>query len=140
MVFYIMGKSHWLYIKEFLNVINIWGIWGSNDIVLILKFICHTQGDVNILQPTRVVEIREDEDTTPPSQEIMAPRRSGRVIRPPISYRKDTGNKYYSNLYKWWWPFIVCRCDKRFWQGQIGRNHEPRYCVNLLHRLEMLNV
>ena len=41
------------------------------------------------LQPTRIVELREEEETTTPSQDAIAPRRSGRVMRLPVRYRTE---------------------------------------------------
>ena len=40
-------------------------------------------------QPTRVVELREEGETTVPSQEPSEPRRSGREIRLPVRYRRE---------------------------------------------------
>ena len=37
-------------------------------------------------QPTRIVKIREEEDTTRPSQNITLPRHSGRTVRQLIRY------------------------------------------------------
>ena len=44
------------------------------------------RGDMIAPQPTRVVEIREEEETSRPSQNITLPRRSGRIVRQPIRY------------------------------------------------------
>ena len=44
------------------------------------------RGDVITLQLTRIVEIREEEDTTRPSQNITLPRHSGRTVRQLIRY------------------------------------------------------
>ena len=41
------------------------------------------------LQPTRVVELREEEETTTPSQDAIVPKRSGREIRLPVRYRTE---------------------------------------------------
>ena len=40
-------------------------------------------------QPTRVVELREEEETTVPNQDAIVPRRSGREIRLPVRYRTE---------------------------------------------------
>ena len=59
----------------------------ENDYVTNFKpHIKELRGNVIAPQPTRVVEIREEEDTTSPSQNTMLPRFSGRTLRQPIRY------------------------------------------------------
>ena len=40
-------------------------------------------------QPTRVVELREEEETKVPNQDAIVPERSGREIRLPVHYRTE---------------------------------------------------
>ena len=47
------------------------------------------RGDVIAPQPTKVAEVRKEENTTRPSQNISLPRRSGRIVRQPIQYRHE---------------------------------------------------
>ena len=47
------------------------------------------RGDVIAPQPTRVVEIKEENNTKILSQNITLPRRSGRIIRQPTRYEHE---------------------------------------------------